>query len=195
MAWTIADGLGWLPSLPIQVPHRRTKIVGGVSAPVLPTPAPVVIPPGLLAFAPTYPGQVPHHRVQTVLSGAFGSPLPPAIWPLAWLPIYPGQVPHRRLSALYHPERFEPPPSVQVLIAQQMAWLAQYPSTVPHRRTPIQGGSFAAIDPVVAAAGILCVELRDGDLTSPALVSEALTTTGFINEALTSPGLINEGLC
>ena len=195
MAWTIADGLGWLPTYPGQVPHRRPRIAREVVAPILPIGAPVVIPPGLLSFAPTYPGQVPHHRPQTTISGRFGPPFTAAIHPLAWLPVYPNQVPHRRLPAAAHPSQFEPPPSVQVLIAQQMAWLAQYPSTVPHRRTPLLGGSFAAIDPVVAAAGIRCVELRDGDLTSPALIREALTAPTFLNESLTAPALIDEDLC
>lgn len=187
--------LDWIPIFPSIVPHRRTKLVGGTTAPVFTPPAAVVLAPGLLAFAPTYPSQVPHHRVQTTLSGRFGPPFTAGLWPLAWLPTYPSRVPHRRPPIAAFPSVFDPSPGVEVLVAQSMTWLAQYPHQVARRQPMILGGVTHAIDPVVAASGIPCVELADTSLTHPSLTGQTLTAPGFVNETLTTTDLVDEDLC
>jgi hypothetical protein len=191
--------LDWIPIAPGQVPHRRLPRPGYSVAPFTVAVIPVPLIAGRLAFLPTFPDRVPHHR-QPVSRSALVQPLlfEAAIDPVSWTPTFParttaGLSPRHKIAAW--PSVFAPPPAELVLAAQRLAWTPRYPSQVPHTDPPNEGGSFAAILPAVAAAGEPCVELIDVALTSPALITQVLTTTGFLQEALGTPALLQEDLC
>jgi hypothetical protein len=190
--------LDWIPLVPSQVPHRRHKQPSYAVAPFTAVTIPVPLIAGRLAFLPTFPDSVPHHRVQGLKLAASLPDFSAALNPVSWAPTYParttgGLSPRHRVAAW--PSVFAPPPGELVNIAKRMAWSPRFPAQVPHTDPPNEGGSFAAILPTVAAAGEQCVELVDVGLTAPALITETLTTTGFLQEALGTPALINEDLC
>jgi hypothetical protein len=184
----------WLPFYP-DLPPRALRVRQG---PALAQPPRIFSAPDLLAtltFLPCFPDQVPHRRSQIAWTERIIPPFTAAIAPSAWRPIYPDRVPHLRLRAAAQPAYFEPPPSVQVLIAQSLTWRAIFPDRVVHHRPVDGGGSFDAIAPTTVAAGMGCLQLIDEALMSPAFVSERLTSPSFLAEALGSPALINEDLC
>lgn len=188
--------LDWQPHFPDQVPHRRLRIVGGS------TPGPFTVqtnpPPDILAsltYRPTFPDQVPHRKSQVARTSWFNPPYTAALTPTGWQPTYPGQVPHRRLGAGRLPTLFEPPPGMQVVIAQSLAWQAKYPSQVGHTRPPNVGGTIESINPTAAASGLLCVELTPLDLTTPTLLDPILTVPGMLSPTLGTPSLTGGELC
>jgi hypothetical protein len=188
--------LDWIPTFPNQVPHRRFKQPGMVVGPFTVAVIPVPVIPGLLAFQSTFPNQVPHRhsqvaRTERVTPTMFVG----AVAPLSWAPTFPHQVPHHHLATAARTTVAEPPPSANVVIAQQLAWQARYPSMVPHR-SPLQAaGETTPPNIRPGAEDMGCLELVDGDFTSPALLAEALTVPTFLHEALATPGLIAEDLC
>lgn len=193
MAWTIADGLGWLPAQGLIPPHRRTRLAGGMVAPFAAVTIAVPAVAGALAFLPHFPDSVPHRRslIRQLNPQVFEA----ALRPTSWLPTYPGMVPHRRLSVAAHPSLCVPSPSELILVAQRMAWIARFPATVAHSRPPNPGGEIYMTPPQIIAAGEACVELTDQTLTSPTLRLEALTSPDLLGELLTQPVLITEDLC
>lgn len=195
MAWTIADGLGWLPAYPGRVPHRILKLpTQGVG----PSSVTIVIPliPGSLAFLPTYPNRVPHHPMPVSRSTLTQPPeFPAAVAPLAWLPRMPDQVPHRRLASAQQPPGVLPPPGELIAIAQRLAWLPRYPATI-HRTHALQpAGVVLPFVPSQIAAGVGCLEWADGDLAASVLVAQTVRASGFVQEALGVPSLVAEDLC
>jgi hypothetical protein len=186
--------LDWLPVYPDRVPHRRTRQVTAYVEPLAAVTIPVPLIAGRLAFLPDIPSQVPHRKGTAARTELFAPPLfEAAIHPVSWLPDAPAQAP--RKHAALRPTVFEPPPGELIAIAQRMAWVARYPSQVPHRRSPNPGGGLYTVPPAVAAAGILCVEWRDVDLTAPTLLTESVQSTDILHETLTVPALVEEDLC
>lgn len=188
--------LDWIPIAPGQVPHRRTRLLSEAIAPFTAVTIPVPLIAGRLAFLPAFPDQVPHHRSPAARLMASYPVFTAATAPIDWTPTAPTRtMATRNRSVASWPSVFAPPPGELVNIARRMSWSPRYPSTTVHTRPPNEGGSFAAINPRVAAAGVQCVAWVDGDLTASGVVDEALTTSGVGTEALGTPALIQEDLC
>lgn len=192
MAWTIAEGLGWLPQYPDRVPHHRTRQPWTRVEPFASVTIPVPVIPGLLAFAPIYPDRVPHRHGTSARTELF-EPLifPDAVSPLSWLPDLPAQAP--RHHAAQRPTICEPPPGELVVIAQRMAWAPRYPSRVPHRRPPNPAGETYTIPPEVFL--LPCVDLVNDACTTTDFTAEARTGTDLLAETVTSSDLVDEGFC
>jgi hypothetical protein len=199
MAWTIADGLGWLPRYSDPWHVRRTPQLVARIEPFAPVTIPVPAVPGALAFLPRMPDRVPHARIPVSRIALATTPVfTAAVAPVSWLPTYPGRStlgvpPSHRIAAW--PSVFAPPPGELIAIAQRLAWSPRYPGRVPHTPPPNTGGEFSAISPTVAAAGERCVDLLDLDLTTPAILVEQVATTGIVIESVTSPTILQEDLC
>lgn len=188
--------MDWLPVYPDLLPKKRTPRPKD-SVFMVPISQSVIPATDVLAtkwFLPVYP-----HRVarKTWIDRTF---ITSAAWldyiahPLSWLPIYPAQVPKTR-PARKHPSEFEPPPSVQVIIAQSMAWAPHFPDRVHRTRLQALGGVFYAIPPSVPAAAVVCLNWGLESLTTSALVDEGVTFSTLINERLTTSTLTDEEVC
>jgi len=196
MAWTIADGLGWLPGYSDPRHVRRTPQLVARIEPFAPVTIPVPAVPGALAFLPRMPDRVPHARIPVSRIALAATPVfTAAVAPIAWLARYADRVPHSRLPIAAYPPGVSPPLGELIAIAQRLAWSPRYPGRVPHTPPPNTGGEFSAISPTVAAAGELCVELLDLDLTTPAILVEQVATTRIVIESVTSPTILQEDLC
>jgi hypothetical protein len=159
----------------------------------------------VLSWAPRYPTRVwsrdPYWRAPR--SGyTVSPPVPPLIASgMRWEPSYPAPRVHQRTyPAARMPVVVGPSPSVFLVVAQRMGWAPTYPA--PRRWTKqyrtdssavgaITQGPPATVFPTTGQ----CVEVIDGTLTRPALISEGLTQPALLTQALSRPALINEAVC
>jgi hypothetical protein len=193
------DPTDWLPFYPDQLPKRRA-LVGPALASQPPYNIEIFPVPDLLAaltFFPSFPDQVPRHRVprseSTVTTAAIFTA---AVAPLAWLPTFPDRVPHRRMRLGSHLSCVAAPPGQQVLIGTSLEWLPSWPSQVPHRRSLQPAGAPPYIAPLnTVSAGLCGVELGLETCASPALITQIVVTPGLVSEGLGSPAFIDEDLC
>ncbi len=132
-----------------------------------------------------------HHR-RRVSPPEILSPFTDALRPLAWLPL--SLLRRRPLPRRPRIDTIEPPPSVQVVIAQQLGWLPTVSDRLPRHR-PSAAASVYVTPPSVIAATILCSELADDALTTTDQISIVVRSTDLIAEAVTATDLTAEGLC
>lgn len=198
------DPSDWLPTLP-DLPARRRRLIPEASfGPAL--SGPVLFPPtdilaGLI-FQPIYPDQVPHRR--SIVSPAVTAPPLANLPNLAWLSIYPWRPPRaRRYLDVQAPSRAVITGALQV-VAASLAWAPQLPPWLPKRRTAQATALAIAHMPATgplpnavpaSAAGVICLDLADGSMTTPAFVTEALVSTDFTPEALGTTDFTNEDVC
>ncbi len=120
------------------------------------------------------------------------SPFTDALRPLAWLPL--SLLRRRPLPRRPRIDTIEPPPSVQVVIAQQLGWLPTVTDRLPRHR-PSAAGAVYETPPSVIAATILCTELADDALTSTDQISTVVRSTDLIAEAVMATALTDESVC
>lgn len=191
--------IDWLPTLPD--PQRRVSRRAEWTETVEPfepgyTPAPDIL--AALAFFPSLPQppqpRPPRARQQIVIVEPFDTPT--RISPGVWRPVLAGPLPRTPRPRI---ERciIDPTFGAALKVAAWQSWkpvvTAQERST---RSVPMlaesASGEFIASTILFPS---ICVDLLDGVITAPVLITEAVVVSDLIVEDLTSPTFLAEALC
>ena len=191
--------IDWLPILPD--PQHRVSRRAEWTETVEPfepgyTPSPDIL--AALLFFPSLDTAPEPRRVRPKESWAIVEPFdtPTRIDPMVWAPTLAGPLPrpaHPRCECVVIDPTFGDALKVAAWQSWKPVLTAQARST---RSVPMLAES-ASSDFITAAAPapLLCVDLLDGAITAPLLITEAVVVSDLVAEDLTSTTFLAEALC
>jgi len=192
--------IDWLPILPDARPRRVSRVAEWTETvePFEPgyTPSPDIL--AALAFFPSLDTSPEPRRVRPKEPWVIVEPFdtPTRIAPGVWLPILAGPLPRPARPRI---ERvvIDPTFGAALQVAAWQSWTPVLTAQARSTRSVPMLAESASSDFITAAAPppLLCVDLLDGVITVPLLVTEAVVVSDLIAEDLTSPIFLAEGLC
>ena len=119
-----------------------------------------------------------------------------AISPVDWWGSRPDRAARQPRLPLREGTATLPPQGEAITVGQQLRWRPDLPTVT--RRLFVLNPSIVSptvIPPEIPGAGEPCVELGEGTLTSPILLSPILGSPGLLNGILTTPTLLSPEVC
>ena len=192
--------MDWLPQLTDPCPRRHTRVNEWTETiePVLAsyTPSPDIL--AALVFFPSLDSSPQPRGRQPRAPISLVEPFDPPtrIDPLVWAPTLAGPLP-RLARPRVESVVIDPTFGWGAQIAARMGWAPQLPAQERSTRAVPMLAESASSDFITASVSPppICVDLLDGVITAPLLITEAVVVSDLISENLTSPAFVAEGLC
>ena len=193
--FTSPDGFVWVSTPDTLAPRPRVPIASSYTVKNLYTPQ--NFDDFLLAWLPTFPAHV--SRLRPIHPNWIGVDGPavmgPAIAPISWMPTLLGFLNAPRLHQTFPPYKADPLSGPSMTAAVEMAWDPR-PKAPLVLRPKFAATQFAYGASLTVSLGTLtCSALDDIDLTTPAMLTQALSVPTMLNPALTVPTILDERLC